>query len=121
MLNSYKSIKIFLYELTKKFRSESKSSSPPFRPNLVPLIETKVNKLIETRFIHEVKYPTRISSIVPMQKVNDQIRICIDFRDLNNTCPKDDFSLLITNLMVDATIRHDILSFMDGSSNYNQI
>ena len=47
--------------------------------------------------------------------------MCIDFRDLNNACPKDDFPLPITKVMVDATIGHEALSFMDGSSGYNQI
>ena len=47
--------------------------------------------------------------------------MCVDFRDLNNACPKDDFSLPITEVMVDATTSHEALSFMDGSSRYNQI
>ena len=47
--------------------------------------------------------------------------MCIDFRDLNNACLKDDFSLPITKVMVDTTIGHEALSFMDGSSGYNQI
>ncbi|KAL0345464.1 UNVERIFIED_CONTAM: Transposon Tf2-12 polyprotein [Sesamum radiatum] len=69
----------------------------------------------------EVKYPTWISSIVPVKKKNGQIRICVDFRDLNKACPKDDFPLPIIELMVDATTGHEALSFMDGSSGYNQI
>ena len=47
--------------------------------------------------------------------------MCIDLRDLNNACPKDDFPLPITKVMVDATTGHEALSFMDGSSGYNQI
>nr|XP_027109478.1 uncharacterized protein LOC113729374 [Coffea arabica] len=42
-------------------------------------------------------------------------------RDVNNACPKDDFPLPITELMIDATTGHEVLSFMDGSSGYNQI
>nr|XP_027075937.1 uncharacterized protein LOC113699791 [Coffea arabica] len=42
-------------------------------------------------------------------------------RDLNNACPKDDFPLPIIELLIDATAGHEILSFMDGSSGYNQI
>ena len=45
----------------------------------------------------------------------------LDFRDLNKACSKDDFPLPITELMVDATTGHEALSFMDGSSGYNQI
>ncbi|KAK4407746.1 Retrovirus-related Pol polyprotein from transposon.6 [Sesamum angolense] len=62
-----------------------------------------------------------ISSIDPVRKKNEQIRVCVDFRDLNNTCPKDDFPLPIAELTIDATTGHEALSFMDGSSGYNQI
>ncbi|XP_019159991.1 PREDICTED: uncharacterized protein LOC109156594 [Ipomoea nil] len=93
-----------------------KQAQRRFRPELIPSIETEVNKLIEAGFIREVKYPTWISSIVPVCKKNDQIRVCVDFQDLNVACPKDDFPLPITELMVDAVTGHEILSFMDGSS-----
>jgi hypothetical protein len=35
-----------------------KQAQQHFRPELVPLIEVGVNKLIEAKFIREVKYPT---------------------------------------------------------------
>ena len=47
--------------------------------------------------------------------------MCVDFRDLNNACPKDDFPLPVIEVMVDATTGHEALSFIDGSSGYNQI
>ncbi|KAL0333076.1 UNVERIFIED_CONTAM: Transposon Tf2-12 polyprotein [Sesamum calycinum] len=59
--------------------------------------------------------------IIPVRKKNGQIRVCVDFRDLNSACPKDDFPLPIAELMIDATTGHEALSFMDGSSGYNQI
>ncbi|KAG9450338.1 hypothetical protein H6P81_010303 [Aristolochia fimbriata] len=69
----------------------------------------------------EVKYPSWIANIVPVKKKTGQIRFCIDFRNLNKACPKDDFPLPIPELMVDAMTGHEALSFMDGSSGYNQI
>jgi len=98
-----------------------KQAQRRFRPELVPVIETEVNKLIEAGFIREVKYPTWVSSIVPVRKKNGQIRVCVDFRDLNNACPKDEFPLPIPELMIDATTGYEAMSFMDGSSGYNQI
>nr|GLL46618.1 uncharacterized protein LOC104648515 [Ipomoea trifida] len=59
--------------------------------------------------------------IVPVRKKNGQIRVYVDFRDLNVACPKDDFPLPITELMIDAVTGHEIMSFMDGSSGYDQI
>ncbi|KAL0378756.1 UNVERIFIED_CONTAM: Transposon Tf2-12 polyprotein [Sesamum radiatum] len=82
---------------------------------------TEVNKLIEVDFIREVKYPMWISSIVPVRKKNGQIRVCVNFRNLNNACPKGDFPLSIAELMIDSTTGNEALSFMDGSSGYNQI
>ena len=62
-----------------------------FRPELIPQIETEVNKLIEASFIREVQYPEWITNIVLVKKKNGQIRVCVDFRDLNSACPKNDF------------------------------
>ncbi|KAL0318211.1 UNVERIFIED_CONTAM: Transposon Tf2-12 polyprotein [Sesamum calycinum] len=105
----------------KKGARPVKQGQRRFRPELILLIEGEVNKLIEVSFIREVKYPMWISSIVPVRKKNGQIRVCVDFRNLNNACPKDDFPLPIAELMIDATTGHEALSFMDGSSGYNQI
>ncbi|XP_075074454.1 uncharacterized protein LOC142162052 [Nicotiana tabacum] len=98
-----------------------KQSQRMIRPELVLQIEVEVNKLIGAGFIREVKYPSWISNIVPIKKKNGQIRVCVDFQDLNKACPKDDFPLPIIELMVDATTGHEAMSFMDGSSGYNQI
>ncbi|KAL0298024.1 UNVERIFIED_CONTAM: Transposon Tf2-11 polyprotein [Sesamum calycinum] len=114
--------KVAVHHLSvKKGARPVKQGQRRFRPELIPLIEGEVNKLIEVGFIREVKYPMWISSIVPVRKKNGQIRVCVDFRDLNNACPKDDFPLPIAELMIDATTGHEALSFMDGSSGYNQI
>nr|XP_009798143.1 PREDICTED: uncharacterized protein LOC104244429 [Nicotiana sylvestris] len=105
----------------KKGARSVKQAQRRFRPELIPSIDAKVNKLIEAGFIREVKYPSWISSIVPVKKKNGQIRVCVDFRDLNNACPKDEFPLPILELMIDATTEYEAMSFMDGSSGYNQI
>nr|XP_011465143.1 PREDICTED: uncharacterized protein LOC101299390 [Fragaria vesca subsp. vesca] len=92
-----------------------------FRSELAVQIESEVDKLIDVGFIREVKYLTWLASIVPVKKKNGQIRICVDYRDLNDACPKDEFPLPITELLVDATTGYSALSFMDGFSGYNQI
>jgi hypothetical protein len=92
-----------------------------FRLELLPQIEVKVNKLKQAGFIREVQFPKWIANIVPVKKKNGQIQVCVDFRDLNRACPKDDFPLPNIELMVNSTISHEALSFMDGSSGYNQI
>ena len=47
--------------------------------------------------------------------------MCIDFTDLNDACPKDCFPLPRIDILIDATAGHELLSFMDAFSGYNQI
>jgi hypothetical protein len=98
-----------------------KQTPRKFHPDLEVRIVEEVDKLIAAGFIEEVQYPTWVANIVPVKKKNGQIRVCVDFRDLNKACPKDDFPLPITEMMVDVITEYKILSFMDGSSGYNQI
>ncbi|KAM0971971.1 hypothetical protein ACFX2A_020157 [Malus domestica] len=52
---------------------------------------------------------------------NGALRICIDFRNLNLATPKDEYTMPISDLLIDAAANHAILSFMDGHAGYNQI
>ena len=54
-------------------------------------------------------------------KPNGKWRTCVDFTDLNKACPKDCFPLPRIDQLVDATAGHEVLSFMDAYSGYNQI
>jgi hypothetical protein len=56
-----------------------------------------------------------------VKKRNKQVRICVDFRDLNKACPKDDFPIPIPEILIDSTMGYEIFSFMDGFSGYNKI
>lgn len=47
--------------------------------------------------------------------------MCVDYRDLNRASPKDDFPLPHIEMLVDNTAGHELFSFMDGFSGYNQI
>ena len=55
------------------------------------------------------------------KKPNGKWRICIDYTDLNKACPKDSFPKPRIDQLVDATAGHELLSFMDAYSGYNQI
>jgi len=47
--------------------------------------------------------------------------MCVDFTDLNKACPKDCFPLPRIDQLVDSTAGHEVLSFMDAFSGYNEI
>ncbi|KAL5548489.1 hypothetical protein UlMin_003720 [Ulmus minor] len=62
-----------------------------------------------------------IANVVLVKKANGNWRVCVDFTDLNKACPKDSFPLPRIDQLVDATAGHELLSFMDAYSSYNQI
>jgi Reverse transcriptase (RNA-dependent DNA polymerase) len=81
----------------------------------------KTKKLINAGFIREDETPEWVASIVPVKKKNGQIRICVDFRDLNKAYPKDDFPPPVTEIIIDHTSSYEVFSFMDGYAGYKQI
>ena len=85
------------------------------------IVNDEVRKLIEAGFIKEVQYPDWLANVVIVKKKNGKWRVCIDFTDLNKACPKDSFPLPHIDRLVDATAGHELLSFMDAFSGYNQI
>ena len=80
-------------------------------------IQSEVTKLIDSDFIREEQHPDWVANIVPVTKKNEKIQVCIDFCALNEACPKDEFSLLIMDVMIDNTCGLARMSFMDGSLN----
>lgn len=68
------------------------------------------------KFIRTEKHPDWLAKVVPVKKKNGQIRLCVDFRDLNKACPKDDFPLPNIMILIDHTAGYEMFSFMDGYS-----
>uniref|UniRef100_A0A2N9GIW4 RNA-directed DNA polymerase n=1 Tax=Fagus sylvatica TaxID=28930 RepID=A0A2N9GIW4_FAGSY len=92
-----------------------------FHPEVEAQITQEVKKLLAAGFIKPIQHPRWLSNIVPVKKKNGQIRCCVDFRNLNKACPKDEFPLPNMDLLIDSAAGHAMFSFMDGFSGYNQI
>ena len=77
--------------------------------------------MLEADFIREVYYPDWLANVVMVKKANGKWRMCLDFANLNKACPKDSYPLPRIDTVVDSTAGHQLLSFMDAFSGYNQI
>ncbi|GAU35398.1 hypothetical protein TSUD_160490 [Trifolium subterraneum] len=80
-----------------------------------------VKDLLEANFIAEAQYTTWLSNVVLVKKSNGKWRMCVDYTDLNRTCPKDAYPLPNIDKLVDNSSGFKLLSFMDAYSDYNQI
>ena len=59
--------------------------------------------------------------MVPVRKKNGDIRIFIDFRNLNKACQKDNFPLPPMEQILQAVASSELMSFLDGFARHNQV
>ncbi|CAL8993406.1 unnamed protein product, partial [Prunus brigantina] len=107
------------------------SISPSFKPvrqkrrsydaERYEAMKAEVDKLQTIGFIREVAYPIWLANSVLVKKPSGAWRMCQDYTNLNKACPKNSFPLPRIDQLVDATAGHELLSFMDAYSGYNQI
>jgi hypothetical protein len=106
----------------KKGFKPYKKPSRNFSLELLGRIKEEVERLLEAKFIRTCHYVKWIFNIVPMEKKNmGKIRICVDFRNLNQATPKDRYPMPIAEDLIDMESEHKVISFLDGNVRYNQI
>jgi len=59
--------------------------------------------------------------MVLVRKKNGDVRICIDFRNLNKACQKDNFPLHPMEQILQAIVGSELMSFLDGFFGDNQV
>ena len=52
-------------------------------PKLLTLVEKEIKKLFEEKIIVALRFSRWVANLVPVRKKNGEIRICIDFRNMN--------------------------------------
>ena len=62
-------------------------------PKLVPIIEKEVKRLFDENIIVTLRFSKWVANLVPVQKKNGEIRLCVDFRNLNKVSLKDNYPL----------------------------
>jgi hypothetical protein len=91
------------------------------RTEVLEGVKKEIEKMLEAGFIRPCSYAEWISSIVPIQKKDGRWQVCVDFRNLNRATPKDEYLMPVAETLINTTVNHKILSFMDGNAGYNQI
>ena len=84
-------------------------------------VKDEVMKLKRAGAIKEVFYPEWLANMVVVKKKSGKWRVCVDFTDLNRACLKDPFPIPQINQLMDATVGHPLMSFLDAFQGYHQI
>ncbi|CAM6084743.1 unnamed protein product [Calypogeia fissa] len=90
------------------------------------MVKEELDRLLSAGIIYPVLNSESVSPIVvvPKKKGPDgktKIRICQDFKKLNDAIVKDFYPLPFTDMVLDMVAGHEVYSFLDGYSGYNQI
>ena len=90
-------------------------------PQLQLVVKAELEKLLQAGFIKPVEITDWVSPMVLVKKKNGKLRVCIDYRKLNKNTQKDHFPLPFINSILDEVAGHEMYTFMDGYSGYNQV
>ena len=90
-------------------------------PSLEPLVKEQLNKLLATKIIFLVWHTIWLANLVLVRKKLGDIRICIDFRNLNRESLKDNYPIPAMEQILQTLSGFVILSLLHGFSKYNQV
>ena len=85
------------------------------------VVREEVTMLKQAGAIKEIFYFEWLANTVVVKRKSGKWRVCVDFIDLNKACPKDPFPMPKIDQLVDATIGHPRMSFLDAFQGYHQI
>ena len=105
-----------------------KENQKPFRqkllrinPKQLPLVEKEIKKMYEAGIIVPVRFFYCVSNHVAMRKNTSEIRLCIDFKNLNRASLKDNYPLPKMEHILQRVVGSKRISLLNGFSGYNQI
>jgi hypothetical protein len=81
--------KIPLKEEAKPFKKKIRQ----INPMLLPVMEKEVKKLLDAQIIVPLRYSDWVANLVLVRKKSGEIRLCVDFRNLNRSSRKDNYHL----------------------------
>ena len=77
-------------------------------PKLEPLIQSEVKKLLDAKIIFKVRHSEWVSNLVPVRKKSEEIRLCVDFRNLNHASDKDNYPILPMEQILQMVLGSDL-------------
>ncbi|GKV17197.1 hypothetical protein SLEP1_g27733 [Rubroshorea leprosula] len=84
------------------------------------VIKEEVEKLLQAGFVRRVDYCEWVANLVLVKKANGKWRMCIDYTNLNQACPKDCYPMPSIDKLVEVAYGNERLSLLDAYSGYHQ-
>ena len=84
-------------------------------------VKDEVIKFKQIGAIKEVFYPKWLANTIVVKKKSGKRHVCVDFTNLDKPCPKNPFPMPRIDQLMDATVSHPRMSFLDAFQGYHQI
>jgi hypothetical protein len=109
--------KIPLKEEAKPFKKKLRK----INTMLLPIMEREVKMLLDAQIVVPLRYSEWVANLVPVGKKSGEIRLCVDFRNLNRSSRKDNHPLPKMEHILQRVTDASRMSMIDCFSGYNQI
>ena len=132
MFKEFSDVFVWNYEDLKSYNTEIiqqkiplKENQKQFKQNLrrinlvqLPLVRREIMKMYDAGIIVPIRYSEGVSNLVSVRNKTGEIRICIDFRDLNKASLKDNYPLPKMDHILQRVVGSKRIYLLDGYSGY---
>jgi hypothetical protein len=81
----------------------------------------ELKKLLDAKIIFQVRHSSWVENLVPVRKNYGEIRLCVDFINLNRESKNDNYTVPPMEQLLQTVFGSNIFSLLDGFSGYNQV
>lgn len=84
-------------------------------------MEKEVKKILDAKIIIPLRYLDWVSNLVPVRNKRGEVKLCVDFRNLNKCSKKDNYPFPKMEHIIQKVTGSNIFSMLDGFSSYNHV
>jgi len=135
LMKEFRDIFAWSYEYLKTFDAEVMQHKIPLKEGVKPfqqklrqinnvlysIIEKELKRMLDAKIIVPLRYSKWIANLVLVRKKNGEIRLCVDFRNLNKCSLKDNYPIPKMDHILQRVIGATRMSFLDGYLGFNHI
>jgi hypothetical protein len=77
--------------------------------------------MLDEKIIVPLRYSNWVANLVPVRKKSGEIRLCVDFKNINKCSLKENYPLHKMDHILQRVVGVHIISLLDGYFGYNHI
>jgi len=135
LVNEYRDVLAFTYEELKAYKEDVIQHTIPLKQDVKPfrqklrqinlkltlMVQRELKKMVDAGIIAPTRHSSWCSNLVIVRKKKGELRLCVDFKNLNVACEKDNYPLPNMETLLQRITGSGMISMLDGFSGYNKM